>query len=110
MFRMIVPVVAVGLLAAAALPAQAKEGNSHPAKKRTSSAFAQADANHDGVLSAAELKTARHGKNASAKFAKMDANGDGQVTLAEYKAYRSTHKLHHKKSATATKTLSTAKA
>ena len=108
MFRMIVPVVAVGLLAAAALPAQATEGKSHPTKKHTSSAFAKADANHDGVLSAAELKAAKHGKNSSVKFTKMDSNGDGQVTLAEYKAYQSAH--HHKKSATATKTLSTAKA
>jgi Ca2+-binding EF-hand superfamily protein len=55
-------------------------------------AFAQADANHDGTLSAGEFATFHQLMRqnfADRKFQRADANGDGGVTLDELAAARS---------------------
>ena len=57
--------------------------------------FAQCDANHDGVVTAAEMdaamalkgdKPTKHDKTSAEKIQVIDQNGDGQLTIAEHKA------------------------
>ena len=78
-------------LALAAAPALAGPGRPSPEQIAAdkAAAFAQADANGDGVLSPAEFATFMQlmkAKFAERRFAAMDTNGDGKLSLEEIQA------------------------
>jgi len=61
----------------AALPALAQQSPRSPDEM-----FAEADANHDGVVTLAEFQAAR-----SARFDHLDRNGDGYISMDDIPAF-----------------------
>ncbi|BFI95556.1 MAG: hypothetical protein RSP_10660 [Rhodanobacter sp.] len=71
------PALLIALLSlAAALPALAQQSPLSPDEM-----FAEADANHDGVVTLAEFQAAR-----SARFDHLDRNGDGYIGMGDIPA------------------------
>ncbi len=80
--RLVMPVLALGLLAA---PAWAEEKPAAPADGMRPTAGAmmmRADANKDGVITKDEFMTQAM-ERAEARFKMMDKNGDGKLTADE---------------------------
>ena len=71
--RMLLPLAGLALLVLGGLPAYAQSRRPDPAEL-----FAQADSNHDGVVSRQEFLVAR-----AARFDKLDRNHDGYLTDAD---------------------------
>ena len=103
MKRLVIPVTVAAAFAAAALPsaALAQAKTPKPVTRATfvsqlDTAFAGADANHDGSLGVAEIQAviskemqqaqATLRARAQAQFKTLDTNKDGQLSLAEYSA------------------------
>ena len=68
-------------LAAATLPLAAQQGGQAP-PRQPPPLFAALDANHDGVIDAAEIA------NAPAALRTLDKNGDGKLTMDEIRPPR----------------------
>lgn len=78
----IVGIAIVLSLAALAAPAQSTTPADIGPQARVEARFQQADGNHDGRLSLAEMEAAQHQRLAE-RFAKLDRNGDGGLTPDE---------------------------
>ena len=86
----------LGLIAAAAVPAAAQQKSVSRADwaKTVDAHFAQLDANHDGILTKAELAAEQQRELAQAKaaveqqlrakFNQLDTNKDGQLSIQEF--------------------------
>ena len=73
----------VSLALAATLPLAAQQsGQATPRQPPTPPLFAALDANHDGVIDAAEIA------NAPAALRTLDKNGDGKLTMDEIRPPR----------------------
>jgi hypothetical protein len=87
------PTAALTFLAAPALACEGGRGEKYAEAR--SAALAEADADGDGALSAAEypaFKEALHRKKAEAHFARLDKDDDGLVTAEELENAGTKHK------------------